>query len=140
MDYLYEADGEFWISFSDFMSNFDIVQICHLDAGNYSNKELDHIEKKDLNWKCTTYHSCFEPGVTAGGCGKDNPCKYWTNPQFLIKLIDYDLTDEDNQASLMVALMQKDTRLKRSETKTESAEAYIQFRLYIVTKHVNVIY
>ena len=56
MDYLYEADGEFWISFSDFMSNFDIVQICHLDAGNYSNKELDHIEKKDLNWKCTTYH------------------------------------------------------------------------------------
>lgn len=133
IDLLKEADGEFWISFSDFMENFDVVQLCHLDVDNYTNSELDHEDHRDLNWKCTIYHSCFEPGLTAGGCGKENPSKYWTNPQFLITLIDHDETDDEDQACLLVALMQKDTRLKRLETKSQNAEAYIQFRLYKVS-------
>lgn len=56
--------------------------------------------------------------------------KYWTNPQFLIQVNDVDLYDDENKATVIIALMQKDSRLKRVQTKTESAEEFIQFRLY----------
>lgn len=56
--------------------------------------------------------------------------KFWTNPQFLIRVNDVDLYDEENKATVIIALMQKDSRLKRIQTKSESAEEFIQFRLY----------
>jgi hypothetical protein len=31
-----EADGEFWMCFSDFLANWHTVQICHLSADSFS--------------------------------------------------------------------------------------------------------
>lgn len=129
-----EADGEFWMSYDDFHSNFDEVQMCHLDADSYLNNEFAEEEpNKKYNFKCTMYHSSWEKDLTAGGCGRINPSKYWTNPQFIITLIDHDLNDDENKACLLIALMQKDSRLKRNAT-TDSAEEYIQFRLFKVSQ------
>ena len=127
-----EADGEFWMSYHDFHSNFDEVQICHLNADSYLDNEFtDEAASKNNNYKCTIYHSTWEAGLTAGGCGRTNPSKYWTNPQFIVHLIDHDLNDDEDKACLLIALMQKDSRLKRNAT-TDSAEEYIQFRLFKV--------
>lgn len=57
---------------------------------------------------------------------------YWTNPQFLITLTDYDPQDNENMATVVIALMQKYTREKRTLNRGESCEEYIQFRLYRV--------
>ena len=40
-------------------------------------------------------------------------------------------------ATIVVALMQKDTRLKRQELGGDQAEEYIQFRLFKVTNSLN---
>jgi hypothetical protein len=70
------------------------------------------------------------PGRTSGGCGRLSEALYWTNPQFLITLKDQDPDDQENMATIIVALMQKYTREKRTQKRGESCEEYIQFRLY----------
>lgn len=71
-------------------------------------------------------------GRTAGGCGNGNQAKFWTNPQFLISLNDVDQYDEDSKATCVIALMQKDTRLKRVKYKSDDTTEYIQFKLFKV--------
>lgn len=58
--------------------------------------------------------------------------KYWTNPQFMITLRDVDVNDDENMATVIISLMQKDTRLKRITSREESNEEFIQFRFYKV--------
>ncbi len=70
--------------------------------------------------------------MSAGGCGQTNQAKFWTNPQFLINLTDVDKDDDEDLATMIISLMQKDTRLKRIQTKTDSCDEYIQFRLFKV--------
>lgn len=86
----------------------------------------------DMSWKCTIYHSEWTRGKTAGGCGQYNQAKFWTNPQFLIQVTDVDLEDNENLATVVIALMQKDCRLKRIKEKCDSAEEFIQFKLFKV--------
>ena len=57
--------------------------------------------------------------------------KYWTNPQFMVELVDVDKDDNEDKSTLIVALMQKNSRLKRDRS-NESSEEYIQFRIYKV--------
>jgi hypothetical protein len=85
-----------------------------------------------LRWKCTSYHSKWEAGVSGGGCGSRDQAKFWTNPQFLIKLHDVDKDDNENMATVIVSLMQKDTRLRRLKSREDSSEEFIQFRLFSV--------
>ena len=37
---VYDTDGEFWMSFTDFCSNFNDVEICHLSADTFSTELL----------------------------------------------------------------------------------------------------
>lgn len=133
-----EADGEFWMTFEDFIKNFDIVQICHLTASSYSSEMLDQKIVSDHEWKCSIYESSWRDGETAGGCGHPDKTKYWINPQFLIKLVDYGHYEEDDTCGVLIALMQKDSRLKRMHTQGDSAEEFIQFRLYKINDDVDV--
>lgn len=88
----------------------------------------------DMSWKCTIYHSEWASGKTAGGCGQYNQAKFWTNPQFLIQVSDVDHDDNENLATIVIALMQKDCRLKRIRGNCDSAEEFIQFKLFKVIK------
>ena len=49
----------------------------------------------------------------------------------MIKLVDVDKDDNEDKATIIVALMQKNSRLKRNKS-GESSEEYIQFRIYRV--------
>ena len=40
---------------------------------------------------------------------------FWTNPQYRVTVVDPDEGDADNTGALVVALLQKERRLKRTE-------------------------
>ncbi|KAG5853247.1 hypothetical protein ANANG_G00071050 [Anguilla anguilla] len=117
-------DGEFWMSFSEFLREFDRLEICNLTADALQASQV----KK---WSTAVYQSewrrgstgragCrnFPQGVcgrgsTAGGC-RNFPATFWINPQFKLALQHPDTAGGTN-CSFLVALMQKDRRRKRKE-------------------------
>ena len=50
----------------------------------------------------------------------------------MVTVKDVDEDDNENLATSIVALMQKDTRLKRVQNNGEQAEEFIQIRIYKV--------
>uniref|UniRef100_A0A3B4ZAR7 Calpain-1 catalytic subunit n=1 Tax=Stegastes partitus TaxID=144197 RepID=A0A3B4ZAR7_9TELE len=101
-------DGEFWMSFSDFLREFSRLEICNLTADALQNSQL----KK---WSSSLYQGEWRRGSTAGGC-RNFPATFWLNPQFKIDLQHPDSPGQSD-CSFLVALMQKDRRKKRREGK-----------------------
>lgn len=132
------SDGEFWMCLSDFLQEWSHVQICHLTANSFSDELIERDDDADLYWKETHFHSAWRAGSTAGGCGKDDAAKFWTNPQFLVNLTDVDVDDNEDKATVIVSLMQKDSRLKRVQTGEDSCEEYIQFKLFKINDDVEI--
>lgn len=135
LEYKNLNEGEFWMSFDDFYNEFDTIQFCHLSPDSYSDEILakqdnDTITNNDrIYWKLIAYHDEWIRDKSAGGCGSgNNSMLYWTNPQFLIKLIETDLNDK--KCTIIVSLMQKYTREKRLLNNGRPAEEFMQFRLF----------
>ncbi|XP_026878952.2 calpain-1 catalytic subunit [Electrophorus electricus] len=101
-------DGEFWMSFSDFMKEFSRLEICNLTADALQTSEL----KK---WNSALYPGEWRRGSTAGGC-RNYPATFWINPQYKLVLKDPDTEGQDG-CSFLVALMQKNRRQLRQEGK-----------------------
>ncbi|MEQ2215251.1 hypothetical protein XENOCAPTIV_029624 [Xenoophorus captivus] len=114
-------DGEFWMSFSDFLREFNRLEICNLTADALQNTQM----KK---WNTALFGGEWRRGSTAGGC-RNYPASFWLNPQFKIKLQHPD-TPGKPDCSFLVALMQKDRRKKRQEGKDMET---IGFALYEVS-------
>lgn len=101
-------DGEFWMSFSDFLREFSRLEICNLTA--------DALQTANLKkWSTSLYQGEWRRGSTAGGC-RNFPATFWINPQFKIALQHPDVAGHSD-CSFLVALMQKDRRRKRKEGK-----------------------
>uniref|UniRef100_A0A8C5N964 Calpain-1 catalytic subunit n=1 Tax=Gouania willdenowi TaxID=441366 RepID=A0A8C5N964_GOUWI len=113
-------DGEFWMSFSDFLREFSRLEICNLTADALQNSQL----KK---WSSALYQSEWRRGSTAGGC-RNYPATFWLNPQFKLALQHPD-SSANGDCTFLVALMQKDRRKKRREGKDMET---IGFALYEV--------
>ncbi|KAJ8246789.1 hypothetical protein GJAV_G00255420 [Gymnothorax javanicus] len=101
-------DGEFWMSFSDFLREFSRLEICNLTADALQNSQVKR-------WSTSVYQSEWRRGSTAGGC-RNYPATFWINPQFKVALQHPD-TPGGKECSFLVALMQKDRRRKRKEGK-----------------------
>ncbi|CAN9509323.1 unnamed protein product [Ophioblennius macclurei] len=101
-------DGEFWMSFSDFLREFTRLEICNLTADALQNSQL----KK---WSSSLYQGEWRRGSTAGGC-RNYPATFWLNPQFKLALQHPDAPGQKD-CTFLVALMQKDRRKKRREGK-----------------------
>ncbi|ROL40707.1 Calpain-2 catalytic subunit [Anabarilius grahami] len=100
-------DGEFWMSYSDFLRHYSRVEICNLTPDALTDESVNKwaLSKFDGNWRS---------GSTAGGC-RNFPNSFWMNPQFLIKLEEEDDDPADNEAgcSFVVGLIQKNRRKMR---------------------------
>ena len=61
----YQDDGEFYMSFRDFLRFFGELEICHLSP--------DSVESADNRKQFDVFHFFGEwkSGSTAGGCGND---------------------------------------------------------------------
>ncbi|KAJ8008812.1 hypothetical protein DPEC_G00082310 [Dallia pectoralis] len=94
-------DGEFWMSFSDFLSEYSRLEICNLTA--------DALEAtQQMKWSSSVYPGEWRKGSTAGGC-RNFPATFWINPQFKITLEHPDSADHSD-CTFLVGLMQKDRR------------------------------
>ncbi|CAF1014270.1 unnamed protein product [Brachionus calyciflorus] len=132
LEFKQENEGEFWMGFDDFLYFFDSIQFCHLTPESFSDEILNDFRNDKISWKMISYHDEWSlKKRSAGGSGNGGDRRFWTNPQFLIKLVDVDQEDNDNMATCIIALMQKYTREKRS-LNGQSAEEFIQFRIFRV--------
>uniref|UniRef100_A0A8C2IMF2 Calpain 2, (m/II) large subunit b n=1 Tax=Cyprinus carpio TaxID=7962 RepID=A0A8C2IMF2_CYPCA len=100
-------DGEFWMSFSDFLSHYSRIEICTLTPDAITSDSVKH-------WAVTNHDGTWRRGSTAGGC-RNNAYTFWMNPQYVIKLDEEDDDPDDNEVgcSFVVGLIQKNRRRLR---------------------------
>ncbi|XP_034650037.1 calpain-A-like [Drosophila subobscura] len=82
----FDRDGEFWMSFQDFLHHFDRVEICNLSPDSLTEDQQNSGKRK---WEMSMYEGEWTPGVTAGGC-RNFLDTFWHNPQYIITLVDPD--------------------------------------------------
>ncbi|KAL6037070.1 hypothetical protein STEG23_030185 [Scotinomys teguina] len=102
-------DGEFWMSFSDFLKQFSRLEICNLSPDSLSSEEAH-------KWNLVLFNGRWTRGSTAGGC-QNYPATYWTNPQFKIHLDEVDEDQEEGTSesccTVLLGLMQKNRRRRK---------------------------
>uniref|UniRef100_A0A1A9WAE2 Calpain catalytic domain-containing protein n=1 Tax=Glossina brevipalpis TaxID=37001 RepID=A0A1A9WAE2_9MUSC len=106
----FDRDGEFWMSFQDFLNHFDRVEICNLCPDSLTEDQQNACKRK---WETSMFEGEWTAGVTAGGC-RNFLETFWHNPQYVITLEDPDEEDDDGKCTIIVALMQKNRRSKRN--------------------------
>ncbi|XP_045457463.1 calpain-B [Melitaea cinxia] len=108
----FDDDGEFWMSFKDFTTHFDRVEICNLNPDSLDPEECP--EGCTKKWEMSVFEGEWVTGVTAGGC-RNFLETFWKNPQYTVTLKDPDEGDSENKCTIIVALMQKNRRSKRHQ-------------------------
>ncbi|XP_063333233.1 calpain-8 [Pelmatolapia mariae] len=100
-------DGEFWISYHDFLSHFSRLDICNLTPDTLTSNEVGR-------WNFAEFEGTWRVGSTAGGC-RNYPATFCSNPQFFIRLDDMDDDPHDGEegCTVLIGLMQKDARRER---------------------------
>lgn len=96
-----KADGEFWISMTDFLNNFDTLDICHLAL----QQNVKGVKKKN-HWNSMSFFGEWKVGVSAGGRPK-LVNSHFMNPQFRIDLKE---SADNNKCSVIIGLLQEDPR------------------------------
>ncbi|XP_057363807.1 calpain-2 catalytic subunit isoform X2 [Manis pentadactyla] len=122
-------DGEFWMSFSDFLRHYSRLEICNLTPDTLTS---DSYKK----WKLTKMDGSWRRGSTAGGC-RNYPNTFWMNPQYLVKLEEEDEDQEDGESgcTFLVGLIQKHRRRQR---KMGEDMHTIGFGIYEMTSQTSV--
>ncbi|CAL4100502.1 unnamed protein product, partial [Meganyctiphanes norvegica] len=124
----FDRDGEFWMSYQDFVSQFSMLEMTNLSPDSLE-EDLDQGGKK--RWDMSVYEGAWVRGRTAGGC-RNFLDTFAMNPQYIIKLIDVDEDDDDDMCTIIIALMQKNIRSQKKDGKECLT---IGFALYKIDEH-----
>uniref|UniRef100_A0A8C9Z8R4 Calpain 8 n=1 Tax=Sander lucioperca TaxID=283035 RepID=A0A8C9Z8R4_SANLU len=119
-------DGEFWMSYSDFIKQFSKLEICNLTPDTLTSDDVGY-------WNHNQYEGMWRVGSTAGGC-RNFSATFSSNPQFVVRLedVDDDPVDGKDGCTFLVGLMQKDgRRQKRLDRNLET----IGFAIYEVPQN-----
>ncbi|KAI6209484.1 Calpain family cysteine protease [Aphelenchoides besseyi] len=110
MGLVFAHDGEFWMSFDDFMRNFEKMEVCNLGPDVQEEVfEMTGVKSNQNVWAVNSHDGSWRAGSTAGGC-RNYLRTFANNPQFRIKLTDRDPDDDDDLCTVIVAVMQKHRR------------------------------
>jgi calpain, invertebrate len=126
IDLTFSHDGEFWISFRDFIRYFDRLEICNLSPDSLSE---DSEARSKKNWNMNLFEGEWVPGISAGGC-RNYLEHFHRNPQYVMTLEDPD--EIDGTCTVVVALMQKNRRRLRHAPDIDWL--YIGFAIYQLTE------
>ncbi|KAK3853387.1 hypothetical protein Pcinc_040074 [Petrolisthes cinctipes] len=113
----FDDDGEFWMSYQDFIKNFTTVEICDVTPEVYSSEEDDENgnsaqQSLSHNWKIVMYEGAWVSRHSAGGC-RNFIDTFASNPQYILNLVEAD-RDGSDECTVVISLMQKNVRqLKR---------------------------
>lgn len=92
------GDGEFWISYSDFVKTFTHLEVVHLDSDTSRDEPSLHHKS---TWQMRLYQGAWQRGVSAGGC-RNNPDTFHINPQLHLILSEMEeVIVSLNQHSIM---------------------------------------
>eukprot|EP00095_Tigriopus_kingsejongensis_P004199 maker-scaffold208_size258758-snap-gene-1.28 protein:Tk04199 transcript:maker-scaffold208_size258758-snap-gene-1.28-mRNA-1 annotation:"calpain-b-like isoform x14" len=125
----FEDDGEFYMSFRDFLKYFGELELCHLTP--------DALDVEDGLRKFDVFHFFGEwkSGFSAGGCGNDGMNSFAQNPQFFINLSDPDPFDDEIRCPVIVSLCQK-----QQKRKSEHAIGFKVYKCDLETKTLSEVY
>lgn len=118
---VFDGDGEFWMEFNDFMSNFTRVELCNLSPDDLN-------ENVQRAWHAQMFEGSWIRGKTAGGC-RNNVDTFAMNPQYIINLVDPDEDDDQDMCTMIVALMQRTQRENKTH-RMGSSDLTIGFAIY----------
>jgi calpain len=129
MGLTFAHDGEFWMSYEDFMRNFEKLEICNLGPDVMQEvAEMTGVQAGHETWAVNSHDGSWRQGSTAGGC-RNFLKTFANNPQYRIQLTDSDPNDDDDLCTLIIGVMQK----YRRELKSHGVENLaIGFAIYEV--------
>ncbi|XP_066277386.1 calpain-9-like isoform X3 [Branchiostoma lanceolatum] len=113
-------DGEFWMSYEDFLTYWKNIEICNLTP-----EAMGDEDEEKLKWNVNNMVGRWIKNESAGGCANFRQSSFAANPQFKVNLTDAD--DGDDLASCLVSLMQKDRRKQKHLGKTN---LFLGFYMY----------
>jgi calpain len=123
----FDHDGEFWMCFEDFMTEFQRLEIVYLGPDTLLEEDEGDVAASCARWEGQLMDGEWKPRVNAGGCRNYNT--FWINPQFKIHIEEPDEDDEDGLGSIIVGLMQKDRRKLKSQGKDNHTIGYAIYQL-----------
>ncbi|XP_038073620.1 calpain-B-like [Patiria miniata] len=107
MGLTFDADGEFWMEYSDFIREYSRLEMCHLGPGITSSRK---------EWVTNEIEGSWRRKITAGG-SLNFINTFHLNPQIEVRLTEEDDEDEDDPAAkgctLVIGLMQKNRRKQK---------------------------
>ena len=108
------------MSFADFQKNFTNIEITNLTPDSLDDGKFCLVDDSMIiygllsdskkAWQVNYFEGQWIPGVSAGGC-RNHLNTFYLNPQYMITLTEHD--DDDELCTCVVALMQKNHRIKR---------------------------
>ncbi|XP_014667421.1 PREDICTED: calpain-9-like [Priapulus caudatus] len=120
---VFSDDGEFWMSWKDFIANFQKLEICNL-----SPDALEDDPSATKRWEMNVHEGAWTRGCTAGGC-RNYIETFANNPQYRITLTDPDEEDDDELCTCVIAVLQKGRRQKRREGEDLLTVGYSIYKL-----------
>lgn len=125
-----QSDGQFYISFEDFLVHYDSLDLVHTDFNAMYNKASSTF---DLNFaSMPSIENAWVIGKNSGGCGNGDPKKYWTNPQFPVTF--QSVNANNGEISVVVSLMQTESMRLRAESNGQFGSSFegLAFRIYAI--------
>lgn len=99
------------MTYTDFIKNFDRLEICHLCPDSIdSNSQNSSRTKK--NFKLLAHDGEWRRGATAGGC-RNYLETFWINPQYVVSVNETDVGQDT--CTVIIALMQKHRRSRKNQ-------------------------
>ena len=99
------------MSYSDFLHKFNNLYICDLSPDSAENDHKVSTRTK-RQWNMNMFEGEWIPKITAGGC-TNHMSTFHLNPQYTMKL-EYSNDENVDKCTVIVSLMQKYRRMKRS--------------------------